>query len=308
MPKLIGIGECLIDFLPTEKYNYAMKPGGAPTNVCACVAKLGQEAHFLGKLSQDYFGKFLLNNIKEYGVKTDFVSFSKRPTSLAIINLDEKGDRSFSFYRENNADLLLNKEDVKEEYFNENDVLHMCSVGLVESPSKYAHIKAIELAKKAKTLISFDVNLRPMLYPSEENLKQTVKEFLPFADFVKVADDELNFIAGKHEEEHQIKKLFEIAKDAKFVFLTKGENGASVYNRDLNKIERKAVKVNAVDTTGAGDSFIGAVIYKFLSNPNLKFEDLKNVLDFAVATSSIVVTKKGAMNAMPKLEEVNKIL
>ncbi|MCK9319996.1 carbohydrate kinase [Methanoculleus sp.] len=309
MSKLIGIGECLIDFLPAKNNQYIMKSGGAPVNVCACVAMLGEKSYFLGKLSKDFFGEFLLKNIKNSGINTEYISYSNESTSLAFVSLDEKGDRHFSFYRDNNADLLLDENEVKSEYFEKGDVLHMCSVGLVESPSKYAHIKAIKLAKQNNSFICFDVNIRLSLYPSEKKCKDTVLEFLPYANIIKLTDEELEFLIGKIDEKNAIQKLFEISKDAKFVFLTKGENGATVYDRNLNSIKKPALKVKVVDTTGAGDCFIGCVIYKLLTIKNeLQLKDMAEVLNFAIAGSSIVVTKKGAMNAMPNLKQVNKVL
>lgn len=310
MPKLIGIGECLIDFLPAKTKNqYIMKAGGAPVNVCACVAILGEQSYFLGKLSKDYFGEFLLNNIKKYSVKSDYISYSDKPTSLAFVNLDKNGERHFSFYRDNNADLLLDEKEIKESYFEKGDILHMCSVGLVESPSKSAHIKAIQLAKQKGASVFFDVNIRLSLYPSEKNCRDTILKFLPYADVVKLTDEELEFLFGKLEEKTAVKKLLDISKVAKFIFITKGEKGAVVFDRNLNCIKKPARKVKVVDTTGAGDCFIGCVIYQFLvSKKELSFQDMDEILNFAIAGSSIVVTKKGAMNAMPKLGQIKKIL
>lgn len=310
MSKLIGIGECLIDFLPAKTPNqYAMKAGGAPVNVCACVAGLKKDSFFLGKLSEDYFGEFLLKNIERYNIKTDYISYSSKPTSLAFVSLDAKGDRHFSFYRDDNADLLLDKNEIKASYFERGDILHMCSVGLVESPSKYAHIKAINLAKQKGANLFFDVNIRLSLYPSEKNCRDTILEFLPYAKVIKITDEELEFLFGKLEEHVAIKKLFDVSKEAKFVFLTKGGNGATVYDRNLNNITKPAIKTKVVDTTGAGDCFIGCVIYKFLTaKKELLLKDMSGVLNFAIAGSSIVITKKGAMNAMPKLGQIKKIL
>ncbi|MEG1645782.1 MAG: carbohydrate kinase [Clostridia bacterium] len=307
MNKLICIGECLIDFLPmnNDGVSYIAKAGGAPANVCASVAKLGGEAYYLGKLSTDSFGQFLLSAIKDCGVNTDFVQFCQNNTALAMVTLDKNGDRKFAFYRENTADLLLDKAEISEDMFECGDVLHFCSVGLVESPTKYAHERAIELARAKGAKVSFDVNVRLGLWQSEELCKSAIKQFLAYADIVKVTDEELQLITEEKEEILAVSELLKMSPNAQIIFVTKGKNGATVYDRTLDNFTRNAVDVKVVDTTGAGDCFSGGILFKLLQGTaKLNLSDMRDAVDFASYACGVVIGKKGAMQAMPTYQEV----
>lgn len=152
MSKVVCIGECLVDMMPS-KSGYVTNAGGAPCNVCACVARLGSDAAYLGKLGGDSYADFLYDQIKSAGIDTRFVVFDKSlKTALAFVDIDEKGDRKFRFERENTADLNLTADDVKDD-FEAGDILHFCSLGLM-GQSKLAHEKAIALARQSGALVS----------------------------------------------------------------------------------------------------------------------------------------------------------
>lgn len=306
MNKVICMGECLIDFLQSgDDLTFSAKAGGAPANVAAAVAKLGGRGYYMGKLSNDVFGKFLLQNMKNYDINTDFCTICDYQTTLAFVTNDENGDRKFNFYRKDTADLMFDENDVKAEFFEKGDILHFCSVALTLSKSRFAHVKAIELARQNGATISFDVNLRPNLWDSIENLVNTVKEFMLYADILKVSDDELVTITGLYDEKTAVKTLFDTAKNCKLIFITKGKDGMTVYDRRLNCVSEKSTNATVVDTTGAGDCFIGSVLFCIL-NKNLPLEltNMEKVLKFASIACSKVVAKQGAMNAMPTLSEV----
>lgn len=307
MKKVICMGESLIDFLPSgNEMQYVAKAGGAPSNVCACVAKLGGRGYYLGKMSRDGFSRFLIKSMQNAGVNTDFVVFDERyNTALAVVSLSDDGDREFSFYRNNTSDVMLDKSEIKSEMFESGDILHFCSVGLVESPSKYAHKQAIDFAIQNGALISFDVNVRFGLWDSRENCKNTIVEFLKFADIVKVTDEELAFITDKEDELGGVKKIFEYAECCKILFVTKGKNGASVYDRKMTSFDREAVNVKVVDTTGAGDCFSGCILYAITcENAKLDINSMKNAVDFASFGCGVVIGKKGAMEAMPTQQDI----
>lgn len=311
MKKLIGMGECLIDFMPIDgrTLGFQAKAGGAPANVCACVSRLGGKGCYLGKLSTDVFSAYLLNNMQKYGVDTDYVAIDSRyQTALAFVTLDEKGDRRFDFYRKDSCDLMLNENDIKDDMFDKDDFLHFCSVGLVESDSKYAHKKAVMLARKKGCKISFDVNMRVRLWDSLKSLTDTIREFLPYADIVKMTDEELLTVSGISEEASAAKYILAIAENAQLLFVTKGENGCAVYDRHLNSIERDAVKARVVDTTGAGDCFIGSIIYCLLyKNIGLSINEIAEAVEFALRACAKVVESYGAMEAMPALAEIENV-
>ncbi len=311
MNTLYAIGEMLIDFTAQETgaleeaVTFRKNAGGAPANVAVCVAKLGKPANMITKLGRDPFGNFLVETLRREHVGTDYVfRTSEANTALAFVSRDERGERSFSFYRNPSADMLLKESEVERIPFGRGDILHFCSVDLVDAPVKRAHAAAIGRARAAGSLISFDPNLRYSLWESREALLGAVREFLPLADIVKVSDEELLDITGVREEKEAVKSLF--SGHVKLVFVTKGGDGASAYTTQ-NKATMSAVGLSeCVDTTGAGDSFIGTVLYQLLGRgiEDLSAEELKSLLLHANRAAGIVVSREGAIPAMPAHHEV----
>lgn len=310
MNKVVCIGESLIDFMPTgEELTFVAKAGGAPSNVCACISKLGGTGCYLGKLSEDIFSRFLLKNMQKWGVNTDYTIIDKNyQTALAFVSLDENGDREFNFYRKESCDLMLNKDEIPNDIFSSGDILHFCSVGLVESPSKYAHLRAIELAKANNCYVSFDVNVRERLWDNIDNCVNTIKEFLAFADIVKVTDEELVLLTGEKDELKAVNKLFDFAKNSMLLVVTKGSQGAIVYDRKLDNYFSKAANVKVVDTTGAGDCFIGCLLYKMnCGDAKLTLDGIKDAMDFASLGCGVVIGKKGAIESMPTIADIENL-
>jgi fructokinase len=216
MTKLYSIGEVLIDFIPQQK-NVALKdvvsferaPGGAPANVAAAVSKYGHEAAMMTKLGYDAFADFLIEKLEEAGVQTDkILRTSEANTGLAFVSLKENGERDFSFYRKPSADLLFSEKEDEADWFGAGDMLHFCSVDLVESPMKEAHKRAIQLMKEKGGLVSFDPNVRLPLWESPEACRSAILEFLHHAHLVKISDEELEFITGISEVEEAVQSLF----------------------------------------------------------------------------------------------------
>lgn len=318
--KLFSIGEVLIDFIPLEK-GVALKdvvaferaPGGAPANVAAAVAKYGQKSAMISKLGTDAFGDFLLEKLEQAGVETDKVyRTDEANTALAFVSLKENGERDFSFYRNPSADLLLTAEEIEPAWFKAGDFLHFCSVDLVESPMKQAHKKAITAVSEAGGLVSFDPNVRLPLWNREEDCRAAIVEFLPCADIVKVSDEELEFITGIKDEEQAIQSLFTGKVQA--VVYTKGAAGAELYLK-TERFKSSGYSVVAVDTTGAGDAFIGGFLYKLLelkANPANLNEILSanhsDILRFANASGALTTTGKGAISALPTKDEIASLV
>ena len=312
MNKVVCIGESLIDFMPNAdaELSYTAKAGGAPSNVCACVSKLGGNGCYLGKLSNDVFSRFLLKTMNKWGVNTKYVIIDEKyPTALAFVTLDENGDREFCFYRNESCDLMFNKDEIDPKMFESGDILHFCSVGIVESPSKYAHKFAIEQTKLAGGMISFDVNVRQNLWDNIDNCVDTILDFVGYADIIKVTDDELLLLTKDECEVSATKKLLDIASNCKILLVTKGKYGVTVYDRDGNSFDRDAVDVKVVDTTGAGDCFIGSILYSLSAGTaTLDIESMRPTVDFASYGCGIVIGKRGAMEAMPTQEEIAELM
>lgn len=316
MKKVIAIGEALIDFIPHEKgralnevENFLRVPGGAPLNVAAAVAKLGGTSQMLTKLGEDGFGDAILAEVKPLGVDVSRVSRTREAnTALAFVSLREDGERDFSFYRNPSADMLLSAEEIDEDDFNEKDILHFCSVSLIDAPIKNAHKRAIEIAEKKGSIISFDPNVRLPLWKTAEDCRKAIIEFLPFSNIVKISDEELEFITGIKDEREALNSL--LIGNVQVIIYTKGTEGAEFITKDRT-VFSKSFKVNAQDTTGAGDSFIGSLLYQVAQGEysleelvNLPAEKIEEILIFSNATAALTVCKKGAIGALPTKEEV----
>lgn len=318
MKKLVAIGEALIDFIPTEKGcslgevdTFHPVTGGAPANVCGAYTKLGGISNMITQLGDDAFGDKIEKDLKGFGINTEHIlRTDKANTCLAFVSLMEDGNREFSFYRKPSADMLLKEEDIDPKWFEDSFALHFCSVSLGEYPMKYAHKKAIEYAKKAGALISFDPNIRLPLWDNHEALKKTVLEFLPYADILKISDEELEFITGYKTVEEAKEVLFQ--GNVKLVIFTKGADGAEVYTKNIKAVS-EGKKVKAVDTTGAGDAFIGSFLYQ-ISADNVTAETLSEIseqkaveyMNFSNAYCAYSVQGKGAIASYATMEEMKK--
>lgn len=305
MGKIITMGEVLVDFIGSND-TYTYNPGGAPANVASCVAHLGMEATIISRVGDDIFGQRLIDDLKKNNVDISNVIVDKEHnTSLAFVSNNEFGERSFSFFRKNAADLYMECNDIGD-IFHKNDIFHFCSVDLKTLQNRRAHKKAIEKALENRSIISFDPNLRFNLWENHDELKTIVNEFIPFAHILKISEDELEFING----DNNLSDL--LRGNVKILIITKGEKGSMLLSHH-EMIETSAYDITPVDTTGAGDSFIGAFLYCLLrdnvSLSNLlKFQNrFSEYLDFASQVSAYVCTKKGALGQMPSLDDLKKL-
>ena len=313
---LFSIGEALIDMIPSrvgcsfdEVPAFSPRVGGAPANVCAAVARLGGRSALLSQLGDDPFGHKIARALAGCGVELSHLEFtSKASTALAFVSLAENGERTFSFCRKPSADLLYAPEQIDPGWFSQAFALHFCSVSLVESPMREAHKAAIAAARQAGALVSFDPNLRFPLWPDREALYRTVWEFLPQADILKVSDEELEFLTGTTDIEKALPKLF--TGHVQLVVYTCGSAGAYAYTRAAHAFA-PCQKVRAVDTTGAGDGFIGSFLWQLSRDgvtvdklEKLSCKKLKEYLDFSNRFCGLSVQKHGAIDSYPTLPEM----
>ena len=313
---LFSIGEALIDMIPSrvgcsfdEVSSFSPRTGGAPANVCAAFARLGGKSAFLSQLGDDPFGHKIARELEACGIDLSHLAFTdKANTALAFVSLEEDGSRTFSFYRKPSADLLYSPEQVDPALFTTAFALHFCSVSLVESPMREAHKAAIAAARQAGALVSFDPNLRFPLWPDREALYRTVWEFLPQADILKVSDEELEFLTGTTDIEKALPKLF--TGHVQLVVYTCGSSGAHAYTRTAHGFA-PCRKVRAVDTTGAGDGFIGSFLWQ-LERDGVTLEKLAKLsktklneyLAFSNQFCGISVQQHGAIDSYPTLDQM----
>lgn len=310
------IGEALIDFIPDMRglelkdvVSFKKEAGGAPANVACAVAKLGGKSSFIGKFGADAFGDFLVETLEGAGVDTRHVlRTNEANTALAFVSLKADGDRDFSFYRNPSADMLLSEDEIDGDWFAAGDILHYCSVDLIEAPVKYAHLKAITAMKTAGGFVSFDPNVRLPLWQDPEQCRQTILQFIPLSHIVKISSDELAFITGIEDEQEAIASLF--VGDVQAVVYTRGADGASWYTPNY-QVTVPGQKVSVVDTTGAGDAFIGALLYQLQAiDGQIKRMDAtqaERIITFANEAAALTTTRAGAISSLPMLDELSEI-
>ncbi|GMI96063.1 Fructokinase 7, Fructokinase 4 [Hibiscus trionum] len=304
---IVSFGEMLIDFVPTvsgvslaEAPGFLKAPGGAPANVAIAVARLGGKASFVGKLGDDEFGRMLADILKQNGVSDDGILFDQGArTALAFVTLRADGEREFMFYRNPSADMLLKPEELNLDLIRSAKVFHYGSISLIVEPCRSAHLKAMEVAKEAGALLSYDPNLRLPLWPSAEEAREQILSIWDKADIVKVSDVELEFLTGSDKaDDETAMKLWR--PNFTLLLVTLGEKGSRYYTKKFHGAV-DAFHVNTVDTTGAGDSFVGALLCKIVDDPSILEDEskLREVLKFANACGAITTTKKGAIPALP---------
>lgn len=304
---ILAMGETLIDFTPAGTGAngsplFAQNPGGAPANVLAQAAKLGSSTAFLGMVGNDGFGSFLRSVMDQSGIDTgSLLETDQAHTTLAFVQLDEHGDRSFSFYRKPGADVLLRPEDVDPERIQNSRVFHFGSLSLTEDPVRSATHKCVEVARAAGCLISYDPNYRPPLWPSEALAVEQMASMLPFADILKVSEEEMALLTGTTDLEAGTRLLSE--KGIPLVLVSMGAQGACC-RRGATFFQVPAFPVRAVDTNGAGDSFLGAILSRLCKKRREELEaleeaELRDILRFGNAAGALTATGHGAIPAMP---------
>lgn len=323
MPNVIALGELLIDFVPTvsgvtliEAPAFKKAPGGAPANVAAGLAKLGISAGFMGKVGDDPFGHFLAQTLIDAGVDTAALLFSSEArTALAFVSLRADGEREFSFYRHPSADMLYRPDEVNTGYIRTAKVLHYGSISLIGEPSRSATLLAVETARSAGLLVSYDPNLRLSLWPSAEAAREGMMLGWPLAQVIKVSAEELAFLSGKddpwtgHQDwlEAGARRLWH--PGLRLLIVTLGKDGCAYVTPQFSgTVASFAVK--PVDTTGAGDGFVAGLLKGLVEHPHADQDEarLRDICRYANAVGALATTRRGAIPALPVARQVDRFL
>jgi len=322
--KIICFGEALIDMLaqpspvPDVPYTFLPFAGGAPANVAVAVARLGGHGQFAGMLSDDMFGDFLLQSLSEAGVATDGVMRTDEArTALAFVALDARGERSFSFYRPPAADMLFRAEHFDRVDFTDARVFHVCSNSMTGDDIAEATFAGMRRARAGGALVSFDVNLRPMLWPKGVDPAPRIWQALALADVVKFSREEFDWLCGASSVDAAclIERLWQ--GPVQLLLITDGDQQPLRWYTRTDSGEVPTFTVQVRDSTAAGDAFVAGMLYQFASGNGaaLALEEIcaeraliENSLHFAAAVGALAVTKKGAFTAMPTLDEVQSLM
>jgi len=273
--------------------------------VLACLSKLGGTGAFIGMVGDDQFGIFLKNTLEASHINvTGIVTTDEVATTLAFVHLNEKGDRSFSFYRNPGADIMLRPEQVKFDLIDRSKIFHFGSLSFTSEPSRSATKAALKYAREKGKIISFDPNWRSALWKDEETAREQMTFGIKNADIVKLSDMELEFITGTKDKEEGTQAIRNMG--VKVVLVTLGPAGC--YYRFGDSVGRlDTYDTNVVDTTGSGDAFTGAFLYEVSRQGTLNDKSTQTIyemIDKANAAGALCATKKGAIPAMPSAEEI----
>lgn len=310
-----ALGELLIDFtengISTQGNGmFEANPGGAPCNVLAMLQKLGHKTAFIGKVGDDIFGHRLSAVLKETGIDTANLLIDKQVrTTLAFVETKEDGDRDFSFYRNPGADMMLSKEEIKEEILTDTQIFHFGTVSMTQEPVRSATRWAACKAKEMGALISFDPNLREPLWDSLEEAKEQVHFGLSVCDVLKISDNEIVWLTGKTdytEGIREIQKTYQIP----LILLSMGKEGSRAYYGEQMAEAAPFLQETTIETTGAGDTFGGCCLHYLLKYGlyELTEKQLQEMLTFANAAASIITTRKGALRVMPEIGEIERLI
>ena len=306
-----ALGELLIDFTEngtSSQGNPLMEanPGGAPCNVLAMLERLGKKTAFIGKVGKDMFGNQLKAAVEEVGIDTrNLIMDENVHTTLAFVHTYPDGDRDFSFYRDPGADMMLTKDEVQKELIENSRIFHFGTLSSTHEGVREATRHAIELAKEAGCIITFDPNLRPPLWKSLDDARKEIEYGMTKCDVLKISDNEVEFLFGTTDYDKgaaMIRKKYNIP----LVLITMGKDGSRAYYKDLRVEAAPFLQENTIETTGAGDTFCASTLNYVLEHglEDLTEENLKELLTFANAAASLITTRKGALRVMPSRQEV----
>lgn len=313
---VVALGELLIDFTDNGLSSqgnplFEANPGGAPCNVLAMLRKLGKTCAFVGKVGNDIFGHQLRSVVEEAGINVDSLVMDEDVrTTLAIVKTYENGDRDFSFYRNPGADMMLTEAEQPVDVIRNCRIFHFGTLSMTHEGVRKATIRALDIAKEAGCLISFDPNLRPPLWKSLEEAREQIAYGLSRCDILKIADNEIEFMTGETDFDKGAAILQERYPNIKILNVTAGAEGSYSYSCGHRVFVPSFKLGGTIETTGAGDTFCASVLGYVLENgvEDLSEAQLTEMLRFANAAAYMVTTKKGAIRSMPEKVQVLEIL
>lgn len=319
---VVALGELLIDMTMNGKSSqgnalYEANPGGAPCNVLAMLCRLDHKTAFIGKVGDDIFGHELKEVIGKAGIDTrGLIMDAAARTTLAFVKTFEDGDRDFSFYRNPGADMMLRKEDVDTGLIRSGKIFHFGTLSMTHEPVRSATLFALDEARKAGAVISFDPNIREPLWDSMEDAKAQVIKGLEYCDVLKISDNEIQWLTGCEDYTKGVDWIYDHS-NVSLVTVSLGKAGSLGFYRkhpeETDYIKAEAapfLRNDTIETTGAGDTFGGCILHYVLECglKNIDEKTLKEMLTFANAAASIITTRRGALRVMPTPDEVMNVI
>ena len=316
MFEIVSFGELLIDFTPvglSENGNpiFERNPGGGPANMACAAAKLGAKTAFMGKVGDDIFGRALQKVLEGQNVDARGLLLSKDDkTTLAFVQLDETGDRSFSFYRKHAADTMVRFEELDLSILEGNPFFFFSSVMMAEGPSRQTSFQLAEYARQKGCTVVFDPNLRFNLWEDTSEMRALCHRALALSQIIKVSEEEVTWLMEEPDVEKAARLLQETYRPM-ILLVTLGKAGCAIRS-SFGDLQLPGFTVDTVDTTAAGDSFTGGFLSRLssLGKPLIQCDlgDIAACAIFANAVGALTTTRKGAISALPSLEQVERFL
>lgn len=311
---ITALGEALIDFTDAGRSASGMRlfeqnPGGAPANMLSAASRFGARTAFVGKVGDDMHGRYLKLTLSAAGIDTrGMILADDVYTTMAFVSL-EGGEREFSFARRPGADTRLTAGEIDYTVIDNTAVFHFGSLSLTDEPARSAVYAAINRAKNAGAIISYDPNYRPAIWSNYEEAVAQMRGPLPFVDVIKLSEEEAFALSGRDDAESSALAL--ASGGIRIVVVTMGEKGALLCSENKCRLVQ-GYNVKAVDTTGAGDAFWGAFLCGLLkyrdSLTEVTLEKLVSFARFANAAAAICVSRRGGIPSLPSLAETEDLM
>ena len=307
---IVSIGEIMVDMTQVGINSqgnplFAAYSGGAPANIAVAASRLGSKTAFIGRIGNDVLGQGLREVLQNNGVDDRGVSVDPTaPTTIALVKVDEDGERDYTFLRSSGADIQLSVADLPDGIVEEGKILHFGSISLTDEPTRSATLTAIERARKSGAMLSFAPSFRGPLWEDEAEGIELVRGLIPHCDVLKLSREEMLLFTGTANYAQGSVQLAEMGPF--LVLVTLGEDGVFYRMGGLTG-HVAAQKIVVSDTFGAGATFMGAVLSKLsqMEDPRtIDQQTLEDVLYFANTAAGITTSRPGAIPAMPTLEEV----
>ncbi|MCS7462115.1 5-dehydro-2-deoxygluconokinase [Paenibacillus doosanensis] len=311
----IGLGRLCIDLNANEIHRpmeetrtFTKYVGGSPANITIAVARLGKASGFIGRVSDDQHGRFITKYLEDRGIDTSNVITDKSGTvtGLAFTEIKSPTDCSILMYRDNVADLKLEPADIREEYIKNAKAIMISGTALAASPSREAVFKAVELARKHRVVVFFDIDYRPYSWSSREETGIYCALVAEKSDVILGGREEFDLLEapyGPLQKDDQATADRWFAHHAKIVLVKHGGDGSVAFTKDGQSFTGTTFPANVVKTFGAGDSFAGAFIYGLMNG-----WDISRSQQFGAASASIVVSSHSCSDAMPTAEEIQAVI
>ena len=298
------IGRAGVDIYPdppgtkTENANkYVTHLGGSSANMGVQLTKYGGSCSLLTRVSNDALGKFAINQLDSYGVKSDLVKSEDNESRISFAIVESTVvDHQSIIYRHKAADLFLNKNDIENSNLQNYECILITGTSLAAEPSRSAVLYALKLAKEKKIPVIMDIDYRPYTWESEDKAKEIYNLAGDYCSGIIGNDDEFAILSGNYDDGLSYAK--KISKNCDLVIYKMGEKGSITFANN-EEIQRGIFPVKPLKPTGAGDAFMGSLIGAILKN-----YDLQKAIEIGSAAAAIVVTKVGCAPAMPDLDEV----